>query len=475
MQESSHLLWVFAIYIFIVLYIYFYDENNLIYQYLKTCSLSNLMTQIKQNTELYALGSIIFCVLFAFYISKTQNTLEKPLILGFLFIVSMLYVAFYNASYPFYKKMETIFDPLLLPKLKEKYETIYFVCMPILGWILIASLYYDYVTKDGRKKISYFSAKLTGLTLGILCCLVLFFSILRFLQSKKMQWIVLCVVALLSTIVFFYVSSSSSSSSKSNIGTDDDNGGGTVLKLCSAYFFYLPCLFTDIQKYILAEYNQSEKSHLYVIGGTTFLVFLYMVVPLFQKYIHHVKGKQLLSLPLAINKYTNIASYEDLSGNTNAENGITSYHYSYGISFWFFIETQSPSNSANYFKYTSIFNYGNKPNLLYNAHENKLLLKMKNGQIGEKKIFIKDTVQLQKWNHVVINYDAGTLDIFINNKLVGTKIKVVPFMTHDVVSLGEKDGIHGGICNIKYTDHILTKYDITNIYESLKTIEPPVL
>ena len=61
---------------------------------------------------------------------------------------------------------------------------------------------------------------------------------------------------------------------------------------------------------------------------------------------------------------------------------------------------------------------------------------MTQGHKKEKKIFVKDTLPLQKWNHFVLNYDGGTLDVFLNNELVGSKIKVVPFMTHDVITSG---------------------------------------
>ena len=40
---------------------------------------------------------------------------------------------------------------------------------------------------------------------------------------------------------------------------------------------------------------------------------------------------------------------------------------------------------------------------------------------------------LQIWNHFVINYDGGNTDVFMNNKLVGTKAGIVPYMKYDTV------------------------------------------
>ena len=103
------------------------------------------------------------------------------------------------------------------------------------------------------------------------------------------------------------------------------------------------------------------------------------------------------------------------------------------------------------------------------------MIKMTQGHKKEKKIFVKDTLPLQKWNHFVLNYDGGTLDVFLNNELVGSKIKVVPFMTHDVITSGEMNGIYGGLCNVKYFDYTLMKHDIDKIYKSFKGKNPPII
>ena len=100
---------------------------------------------------------------------------------------------------------------------------------------------------------------------------------------------------------------------------------------------------------------------------------------------------------------------------------------------------------------------------------------MKQGHEKENKIFIEDSLPLQKWNHFVINYKGGTLDIFMNNKLVGSKIKVVPYMTHDVISSGETNGIYGGLSNVKYFSNTLMKHDILKLYNSFKGKNPPII
>ena len=100
---------------------------------------------------------------------------------------------------------------------------------------------------------------------------------------------------------------------------------------------------------------------------------------------------------------------------------------------------------------------------------------MKNVNNEVVTVFKTAKIPLQRWVNIVINYNGGTLDVFLNDELVGSKIEVVPFMTHDVVSSGEVNGIRGGLCNIKYFDYTLLKNDISNIYNSLKGKNPPII
>ena len=75
-----------------------------------------------------------------------------------------------------------------------------------------------------------------------------------------------------------------------------------------------------------------------------------------------------------------------------------------------------------------------------------------------------DTVRYQKWNHFVLNYDSGILDVFINNELVASVQQVIPYKEFDIVSCGSNEGIHGGISNVLYFNHVLGMPKITSLY-----------
>jgi hypothetical protein len=134
-------------------------------------------------------------------------------------------------------------------------------------------------------------------------------------------------------------------------------------------------------------------------------------------------------------------------------------------------------------------NYGDKPNVLFNVKKNTLMITMKhNGgvidmnnniietdDVGNRIIYINKGFLLQKWNNIIINYNGGTLDIFLNGELVKSAIGVVPYMKLDNLTVGTEKGIGGGICNLVYFDYSLSYNNIYYIYNMAKNKTPPVL
>ena len=69
-------------------------------------------------------------------------------------------------------------------------------------------------------------------------------------------------------------------------------------------------------------------------------------------------------------------------------------------------------------------------------------------------------IPYQKWNNFVFNYSGGTLDIFINGKLVSSNINITPVMYYDKMTAGATNGIYGGIRDIVYYDKVLSRGQI---------------
>ena len=210
------------------------------------------------------------------------------------------------------------------------------------------------------------------------------------------------------------------------------------------------------------------------------LFLIYYYLPTIQGIIATQGGNLLIDNPISLNVLTNLSNYEALNGS-NAST------YKFAISFWLNIDAAPPSTNASYSTYTSIMNYGEKPNVLYNPSLNSFMITMQQKDFQEKNVnvvsefdgngnrilYTNNDFMLQKWNNVIINYDGGTLDVFLNGDLVRTTIEVIPYITMDALTIGAADGIIGNICNFVYYTDALTTTNIFYIYNSMKNENPP--
>jgi hypothetical protein len=83
-----------------------------------------------------------------------------------------------------------------------------------------------------------------------------------------------------------------------------------------------------------------------------------------------------------------------------------------------------------------------------------------------------DEFPQQAWTHVVININGGLMDVFINGIIRATKTGIVPYYKQNGIVVGSL--IHGGICNILYFDHALRSLNVSILYNTHKSSDPPV-
>ena len=108
---------------------------------------------------------------------------------------------------------------------------------------------------------------------------------------------------------------------------------------------------------------------------------------------------------------------------------------------------------------------------LQKTSDNKLIDFLEN---GNRIIYKKPNMLLQKWNNIIINYNGGVLDIFLNGELVKSEIGVVPYYTLDSLTIGQENGIKGGICSVVYFNRALTNSNIYYLYNMVKDKTIPV-
>jgi len=171
---------------------------------------------------------------------------------------------------------------------------------------------------------------------------------------------------------------------------------------------------------------------------------------------------------------------KDLNIDMDLDSAKPKFNYHYSLSAWFYINPQPPNTSPAYNKYTNILNYGGKPAVEFNGQLNSLRVTVETEQQpdGSNKtvqVFETKKVLFQRWNNIVINYDRGTMDVFLNGKLVGSRPSIAPYMTYESINVGANNGIHGGISNVLYYKDNLSKNYIEMMYQALRGKEEPFL
>ena len=166
----------------------------------------------------------------------------------------------------------------------------------------------------------------------------------------------------------------------------------------------------------------------------------------------------------------------------NYINGITTYNYHYAISFWLYLDTSLLTNNEN-LDYGLIMDYGHNPRMIYDYESREIVMEVNlygdkgivNGNTPQQnitKLYRTKKILYQKWNNFVINYNYGTMDLFINNNLVGTYKNVTPYFNGATSELSFGDSVkvltNCGICDINYYKRPITLSKIETLYKNGK-------
>ena len=249
---------------------------------------------------------------------------------------------------------------------------------------------------------------------------------------------------------------------------------------------YIPCIIGNVfdwfGKIAVGQQKATDAGSFMMLIVAIGLIVAYFKMPSLFNIVSTQGGNQLVNKPVYTDSVYNLGSYQDLNGGDK-------YDYQYAISCWVFIDAAPPNTNPNYNKFTSLLNFGDKPNILYNPSKNTLMITMQQKDLkegtknklidfddeGNRIIYTNENLLLQKWNNIIINYNGGTMDVFLNGELVKSSIEVVPYYTYDNLTIGESDGIKGGICNVVYFRHALTSTNIYYLYNSVRSRNPPIL
>ena len=229
-----------------------------------------------------------------------------------------------------------------------------------------------------------------------------------------------------------------------------------IVNVIKQIMFYIPCLVLQLVGWVKEQYKITTKPVWILLGLEIALIGLRFLLPwVIDKIVNH-QSQTILKSPVYLNNSTTVGDFQSLNPEWNAKKD-GEFTYNYAISGWFFINPQPPNTSVAATKSMPIMSYGGKPAVLYDSSTGLLSITMDkaNGphvDDGKKIMTIaKDfKLPLQKWNNIILNMKAGSLDVFVNGELIMASADSVPFMSYDTLTVGHKDGTNGSVTNVQY-------------------------
>jgi len=240
---------------------------------------------------------------------------------------------------------------------------------------------------------------------------------------------------------------------------------------------------------IVSDIYATPRYVIYLMIGIAVFLLGWFFSPQLINSMLTVNGTVLQKEAVSMNHPTTVGTYENLSTSAKApprskgmrRGGVTTniakdagFNYKYSISAWIFLNQQSSSTDSGG-GFQTLLNYGEKPSIQYNANTKTLRIITREGLSDTTILYESTTVPLQRWNHFVINFADGIMDVFMNGQLVASKRGVIPYMRNDNVVIGQQAGIEGGCANVVYYREPLSWWSIQALYNSLKTLSVPYI
>lgn len=294
-----------------------------------------------------------------------------------------------------------------------------------------------------------------------------------------------------------------------------------IIKYLTALVFYIPCMITDAIADLSKVGRNTPKHVLIVFVIQCVLILINVFIPMLDRYITKHYVNTILEGPIYLSneynytdmdiKFTNqdgcIKKHIDdkydckvelmdkdsvteqiqqdninlyfpgktkqeieeargpLSDDPNDYKEKSRYDYNYAYSFWFYINSSTDNNN----NYLPMIDFAKNPEVKYNPVKNQMIISYN----GSKSVTLNH-IKLQKWNHLVINYSSGRLDVFINGDLATTtKDVILNTERMEPIISGQYNGINGRIANVVYYHKPLSKVLIDFIYNSGKDKDVP--
>lgn len=240
------------------------------------------------------------------------------------------------------------------------------------------------------------------------------------------------------------------------------------------FILFIPCLISDFVEYLYGEFATTPKIVYILFIIELLLILLYLYLPKIIKRMNERFGKVIVDKPERINMRKDATNYIDMQSekvSTDSQQLTGSklevnVRKKFAMSMWVYI-VPMPTNHIPYNKEATIFDFANHPKIVYDGSQRNFRIyysAIKSDQFNAPH---------EKWNHIFVNYDKDTVDMFLNGELKTTiprEEHTGEFGVGDILTIGQDNGLQGGIAKVVYYERPLLLNEIRNIYSYNKDL-----
>lgn len=222
----------------------------------------------------------------------------------------------------------------------------------------------------------------------------------------------------------------------------------------------------------------------------------FFIIPYSLNKVAKQGGNVLLQEPVALSSEKSLGTYTKLNGIEDSSvipvfGQSAVLNYTYAVSFWVYLDSSTSSVSDNYY---TVMNYNEMPHIMWNPKKATMIFTVNKNTVddetsssssntvteqdvtntGNRILLTLESMAMQKWNNIVVNYVNGTLDIFINGDLIQSSRNVVPEITYGELTIGSPK-LSGKVCNVVYFNYSLEMKNVHYLYNLVKDTNPPII
>ena len=240
------------------------------------------------------------------------------------------------------------------------------------------------------------------------------------------------------------------------------------------FILFIPCLISDFIEYLYGEFATTPKIVYILFVIELILILLYLYLPKIMKQMNERFGKVIVDKPERINLQKDATNYIDMqsveiptdSQQLTGSKLTVNVRKSFAMSLWVYI-VPMPTNHLPYNKEATILDFASHPRIVYDGSQRNFRIYYSTSKSDQF------DAPHEKWNHIFVNYDKDTVDMYLNGELKTTiprEEQTGGFFVGDILTIGQDNGLQGGIAKVVYYERPLLIHEIRNIYNYNKDL-----